>query len=91
MGLDVSDDGKDSIISVGKERNSTPEEKVVLVYPYVVADNIDKASKGLHLGEQNSKYSLSQLLQLQQQKEAPRSHFVTMYQSDLINSIQTST
>jgi hypothetical protein len=78
MGLDVSDDGKDSIISVGKDRN-------------VVADKIDKASKGLHLGEQNSKYSLSQLLQLQQQKEAPRSHFVTMYQSDLINSIQTST
>jgi hypothetical protein len=82
MGLDVSDDGKDSVISVEKEIIMTHNEPVALVFPFVTGIEIENASKGLHLGEENSKISSSHILQLQQQKVAPRSHFVTVYQKD---------
>jgi hypothetical protein len=82
MGLDISADSKDSPISVEKEKDTTPSEPVVLVYPFVASNNIENATKGPHLREESSKFSSSHLLQLLQQKVTPRSHFITMHQSD---------
>jgi Ulp1 family protease len=70
------------ILSVEREIITTQGEPVALVYPFVAGLNIENASKGLHLGEENEKFSLSHILQLQQEKVAPRSHFVTMHQTD---------
>jgi Ulp1 family protease len=80
--LDVSDDSKDSIISVEKEIITTQGEPVALVYPFVAGLDIENACKGLHLGEENTKFSSSHILLLQQEKVAPRSHFITMHQAD---------
>jgi hypothetical protein len=70
MGLDVSDDGKDSIISVEKEIDSTPNEPVVFVYPFVAGNDMEDASKGLHL----------ELLSFLHHN----CHVVPMYQTDFV-------
>jgi hypothetical protein len=82
MDLHVSDDSEDSAISVEREFITTQGKPVTLVYPFVAGFDIENASKGLHLGEENNKYTLSHLLMLQQEKVAPRSYFITMHQSN---------
>ena len=52
------------------------------MYPFVAGNDIENAAKGLHLGEEISKFSSSHILKLQQQKVTPRSSYAIMHQSD---------
>jgi hypothetical protein len=61
MGLDISADDKDSPISVEKEKTKKPSEPTLLVYPFVAGNDIENAAKGLHLGEEISKFSSSHI------------------------------
>jgi hypothetical protein len=54
-----------SITRTKPTSSATQGEPVALVYPFVARINIENASKGLHLGEKNTKFSLSHILQLQ--------------------------
>jgi hypothetical protein len=82
MDLHVSEDSEDSVISVERVIVTNQGEPVALVYPFVGGLDIEKACMGLFLGEENTRFSPSHILMLQQEKVAPRSHFVTMHQSD---------
>jgi hypothetical protein len=82
MDLHVSEDSEDSVISVEREIVTTQGEPVALVYPFVGGLDIEKVCMGLFLGEENTRFSPSHILMLQQEKVAPRSHFITMHQSD---------
>jgi hypothetical protein len=77
MDLHVSEDSE-----VEREIVTTQGEPVALVYPFVGGLDIEKACMGLFLGEENTRFSPSRILMLQQEKLAPRSHFITMHQSD---------
>jgi hypothetical protein len=82
MDLHVSEDSEDSVFSVEREIITTQGEPVALVYQIVAGRDIENACMGLFLGEENTRFSSSHILVLQQEKVAPRSHFITMHQSN---------
>jgi hypothetical protein len=65
---------------------STPElnaSKKLLIYPFIAGDLVEKAAKGLFLGEDPMNCSSVHLLQLQQEKASQKNHHVSMEQEDI--------
>ncbi len=56
---------------------------VILVYPFIDGEAIEDAAKGLFLGEDPATCSAAHLLQLQEEKTTPRSHFNIITRDDL--------
>jgi hypothetical protein len=54
-----------------------------LIYPFIAGDLVEKAAKGLFLGEDQLNCSSAHLLQLQQEKASQKNHNVSMEQEDL--------